>query len=517
MKTFIIPALVAACLTACFRDKGNYTYKEVSTVTITNLQESYTRVSMQDTLRIDPGLVSTNPEDTFACLWLRLPAGNLHISESDTLGTDVILDHPVTLRQGAYWLALRVTNLANGMELYQEFQLFVTTRFSVGFYLLKDAGGYSELDLHLPDGDVMPDLLERSLGERVNGAPLTLGVTLGYTYFNPEAMRSERSHVINICTETGEMQILRVEDMAPIYGHDDLFIGNVPDDVPYYLTTSGNGLMYISSEGVSFASVSSSTGTGRIGFPSTITGGYAVNPRSLLVGQTLYFFDDLNGRFITANVNGVLNAYTETNQGGATMPYSPNNITRELLYFGHNFTAQIEHEGYAIFRDATGKRYLYRLLLNNAQFYNPVRDVVEIPSSTRFSQATAFATNELDGRLIYFLHDNKLYLYDVEQKTEELLAPAGIDASAEITYFANRYYINPEDAPANFNYLAIATRDAAGRYKVHLYQTLGGKPLGAPVRVLEGNGVVRKMQYMSNQLSSSYLVNNKINHIPLSM
>jgi hypothetical protein len=225
----------------------------------------------------------------------------------------------------------------------------------------------------------------------------------------------------------------------------------------------------------------------------------------------------LNGRFISVGAFGALDAFNDLGVGGMVMPYTPNNIPHELLYFGHNFTAQIAHEGYAIFKDkaVAGKRYLYRLTLST-NLNNPVTSVVEIPSSLKFNEATSFATNERDGRLIYFLHDNKLYLYDVEQGTEEPLSPAGLGADEEITYFANRYYINRADVAANFNYLAIATH-AAGKYKVYLYEMLGGKPNGAAKRVLEGDGRVKKMQYMTNVLSTSSSNNYGSNFIPLSI
>jgi hypothetical protein len=190
-----------------------------------------------------------------------------------------------------------------------------------------------------------------------------------------------------------------------------------------------------------------------------------------------------------------------------------------MLYFGHNYTGQQDHEGYAIFQDrvAPGKRYLYRLALNYAQYHNPITSVAEISPALKFNEATYFATNELDARVIYFLHDNRLYMYDVEVGSEELLAPNDLPADEEITYVSNRYYVNPADAEANFNHIAIATHQA-GRYKLYLYDVLGGKPNGAPRRILEGEGKVVKMQYITNKfLIGPGAAQTNNNYIPLSI
>ena len=40
-----------------------------------------------------------------------------------------------------------------------------------------------------------------------------------------------------------------------------------------------------------------------------------------------------------------------------------------------------------------------------------------------------------------------------------------------------------------------------GKYKVYLYEILGGKPYGKPVRVLEGEGKVVKMHYVDPSMS----------------
>ena len=86
-------------------------------------------------------------------------------------------------------------------------------------------------------------------------------------------------------------------------------------------------------------------------------------------------------------------------------------------------------------------------------------------------------------------------MYDLEQNTEEPLSLTDMVSGEEITYISNRYWMGDAVEDNNFDYLAIATHKD-GKYKVYLYEILGGKPYGKPVRILEGEGKIVKMHYV---------------------
>ena len=95
--------------------------------------------------------------------------------------------------------------------------------------------------------------------------------------------------------------------------------------------------------------------------------------------------------------------------------------------------------------------------------------------------------------------DNEVWMYSVESGEEQRLNLNELDG--EITYVSNRYWTNDAiDSQNNFNYLAVGTHKD-GKYKVYLYEILGGKPYGKPVRVLEGEGKVVKMHYVDPSMS----------------
>ena len=146
-----------------------------------------------------------------------------------------------------------------------------------------------------------------------------------------------------------------------------------------------------------------------------------------------------------------------------------------------------------------GKHYIYQLVLG-IDPSNPIEKVTEVATSSKLNGANLFAVNELTAKVMYFVNDNQLYMYDLIQNTEELLRPTDMTTGEEITYISNRYWSGSDNADKNFDYLVFATHKD-GKYKVYLYEILGGKPYGKPVRVLEGEGKVVKMHYVDPSMS----------------
>ena len=90
-------------------------------------------------------------------------------------------------------------------------------------------------------------------------------------------------------------------------------------------------------------------------------------------------------------------------------------------------------------------------------------------------------------------------MYDLEQNTEELIVPTGMATGEEITYIKNYYWTEDTDEKDNFNYLVFATYQN-GKYKIYMYDILGGKPNGSPVRILEGEGKVVSMRFIDKSM-----------------
>ena len=100
--------------------------------------------------------------------------------------------------------------------------------------------------------------------------------------------------------------------------------------------------------------------------------------------------------------------------------------------------------------------------------------------------------------MIYFVTDGKLYSYNINEKKETELTLQGLGAGEEIVYLRNRYWTG---GTKDFNYLAVGTH-SGDRYKVYFYELQGATPTGVPVRILEGEGKVASVHYVTTEFDA---------------
>lgn len=512
-KINIIFVILFSCIiAACFDDKGNYDYSEKPQITIEGLEELYSKVAFQDILRIDPEVTSNNPEDQLSYLWTTFPPDYDSYEgiplPADTIGREKVLEYPVNLKTGKYAIQLRVTNESNGYQVYANTILETRSDFSRGFYLLKDMGDRTELDLHLPNNTVSANLLEKSLGEPLNEKAVSLGINFHYSFIGDESPDYQTTTTLNLCTENN-MRVLDLNDMSVIYDHSSMFWGEEAVETPFYMTHCVYGVAYLSSKGCYFSMQAPAwgmMGAGKFGYPGLVdgqNGEYSPNPNAAFCSysMSLFFFDELKGRFLSNDFNGSVKSFSDLGQSNEVLPYKPNGIPHKLKFFGRDQVGGVA-TGYAIFEDknTAGKHYLYKLGFKTNAYYNPIKDVVEINSSSKLNQASLIANNELTDRVIYFVTGNKLYLYNTENYSEVELSPSGFASDEEITYIGHRYWTqDSEDEEYKLNDLTIATYKD-GKYKVYMYNILEGKPTGQPNRILTGEGKVLKVHYLSPRM-----------------
>lgn len=493
-------------VSACYNEEGNYDYTEIQEIGISGIAESYTRIALQDTLRITPEVSIENNNEPFTYLWTIRSVSAANTDMGDTIGKDKALVYPVNLKQGIYDIALQVTDYRNLEKIFRT-QLLVETQFSRGFFVLKETENHTELDLHLPDQNVISNLLEKSSGHVMEGKPNSLGFKYDYYYINPETAAYELTNILTVCTEKDAL-ILKAEDMSVIYNHETMFVGEIPADEPLYIFCHPQGLGYISNEGYyqSYQLPPYSKGSGRFGIPLAIEENCQPDIHTVINGttKTVYFYDRLNQRLLCDSW-AYLYSFEETGYHGSQP--SPNHIPYQLKYLGRNEEGGISR-GYAVFKEQTGKHYIYELDFDLMKYYdssNPIISVKEVPSTSEFNAASHYAINERGAKFIYFTANAKLYLYDIELNTSRPLSFDGLPADEEITYLSNRFWTQEDDAENNFNYLAIGTHKN-GNYKIYLYNMLGGTPQGQPRQILKGQGKAVMMQYMSPKMvGNSYL------------
>ena len=502
---------------SCYEDKGNYDYTTINEVTIEFDRSTYSVVALEDNLVITPKITTTEgSEDDLSYVWAvsKIYGTNEKDIAVDTIARTRNLDWPVTLDNGRHILYFRVDNDRTGVSYYHSADVIVATRYSRGFYVLKETSGNSDLDLFIvepADGTVtpLPDVITTLHGGPIPGRPSGFGIVFQYSHLLPDGTVTCET-ALNIATDQKEIQIYGIADMNMIYDHETMFFGDdEPDETPYQMWPQVMGVCYASDKGIYFSGqmppeFSTPSASGKFGYPALGVGEIRPNPNMCMVGTSwdiiLLLFDEIEGRLVGYDMNGYSSLFDDAGPEGITPPGVPRGITHRLLFNGSNRLGFTD-SGIMIFEDAAdhSQRYLYRLEYDTWVYDNPIREIRPLPKSSGINRAQMYAMNEREALVVYYVLDNKIYMYDVGSGEETQLSPQGIGADETITYISNRWYGLEEELA--FNHLVIGT-SKGDSYKVYLYNTVGPTPNGAPVRTLEGTGKAFGLHYVSEGMNN---------------
>ena len=120
-------------------------------------------------------------------------------------------------------------------------------------------------------------------------------------------------------------------------------------------------------------------------------------------------------------------------------------------------------------------------------------------------KADHYATNGISASYIYCAEGGKLYacITNSGDFSEVEIKPEGISSGEYINFVGNQFW-DDDTTGTPFNYLIVGTQ-SGNTYKLYVYDTNGGAPVGQPIKVVQGTGKVRKVRYL-NSTSSLYMM-----------
>jgi len=158
--------LATIIMAGCYKDLGNYTYKEINDIAISNIAPQYTMM-FKDTLRIKPKLdflLDKGDTGKYSYEWTIFFLDDINETNNKLIATTRDLEYEVTAKVGKYKAWLRVRDNATGVQYQQEFKLTIQSKVYEGWLVLSDVNGMARLDmvsvLPAPIGETMiTDLL----------------------------------------------------------------------------------------------------------------------------------------------------------------------------------------------------------------------------------------------------------------------------------------------------------------------------------------------------------------------
>lgn len=176
----LLAAVATATLTSCLSDEGNYDYKELGTVDITGLDDTY-RFILQEKISLQPRIATNIDESRLTYCW-RVGA--------DTLAKTKDLEYTfVKVPTSSDPLTFEVYDKATDVRYAKAMSMSVVSPFYTGWLILADEDGKSVLDFQSYEADntFYHDLYKEVNGSDMKGSPVAVkqlnyqdGFTGGY-------------------------------------------------------------------------------------------------------------------------------------------------------------------------------------------------------------------------------------------------------------------------------------------------------------------------------------------------
>lgn len=503
--------ILSFAIVSCYSDKGNYDYKDLASTAVSGIDSMYV-CDLFSVLEISPEIETSSPtKDKYKYYWLVYNKEDYR-KPIDTLSQEATLKYVVKLPVALYQLIFEVKDTETNISKYSYSNLSVQSKYSSGWYVLKDKDGATDLDFY-SSGKVTPDLLSLSLGSPLMGKPVQLGF-VAYDYFNKETEKFEKNtRSFMVCTSK-DMQVFRISDLKVLGEFKDFFFEHVPEASPVFWFGGSEENAFLNGDKLyAYTERNGKLGISKFGFPKD--GDYQLSPiftKNATMSPLL--FDLKSGKFVTSykKPNKIL---VLEDDGLSKYPnefkgYRP-------VYFG--FLDRGMWEGgymYAILEkeDDRTRKIIYidsgnLIYFDDINFLkNRITDIYSIPTDSQMSKATCFAQSR-SFELMYYAVNGETYVFDLSNKSEQPLTQedgsALIPPGEHITYMKHIIldYVDYQDPGIKDKQdrLVVATQQQ-GRYKVYLFEPVANKVKKDPI-VFEGDGALHQVLYMSPYLNNN--------------
>lgn len=458
MKKILSAIFVAILSAGCANDKGSYDYHDINEVTISGVAGSYSVMTEVSVLHIEPTITCTmgDPDD-LEYEW----RATIDYNGSTLLGTERVLDYPVTLEPRDYSLYLRVKDPKTEVTAVNKSTLKVGTPYSRGILLSGEkADGKSDIQMLAMTTDTF--LIDNML--QISGLPESTTVrNVLYTgknnYKKLWIMAADDAYSVDLNTFKYDGTSTFEKILYPTESYSEKFVP--VDIIPHIKDRDGNE----GSGGYNRATICSD---GHV-FSSSLLmmgGEFYVDPvnrqqntpdqwdkahpnalYSLGRYNGLLYYDLTNERFCKV---GSFDSYSSPLDDfeGDIFPWNQSKVGRTMVYAENTFNqdgGSGNGNSFALMKDKQGSQYyIYKIYVSNTitkiDFYT-----INPSIATDFERAKFYAFSGRRTTLFYTV-DSKLYAYDYNKGNEKcyLLKDFGSD---QISLMQFDTQIEPSDNP----------------------------------------------------------------------
>ena len=447
---------------SCYEDKGNYSYGELETIKISNVESEYTKIYLDERLQIDPQVETSDPHADLKYKWTFL-------GDTIALSSQLALDTFMSWKPASYNLVLQVTNSNTGYTVYKQTKVTVNTEFSIGWYVLKDDGSVADLDLYT-DTKLIPNVIQRVNGTPLQGRGEKISFFADHDVFDADNNKYSGKAILFCLTDKD------INGIDAVTAHrwrefEDLFFEQPEKREPGCMAEGIVGAFMINN-GKVYPLELSSASNGKFGTKRHLNGdynNYYLSKYAYCDGfkYDLLVYDTVSCSFCTASAR---QDYMSVPKDGEASEMSGQNTNKELLYLGSR-TFMMGTHAYAVLQDKSDPdlkmiskiKIIVRanFFISGLEFSN---DTLEVNSPAWKAEGYTMSHSE---EVMYFVADGKLYSQNVAgkkgQPTVEFEIPAGEKAT-----FIKSQYLNKKNFLYNSNYVILGT-EINGTYKIRCF------------------------------------------------
>lgn len=509
---------ITATLSSCFKEYEADTLIDREVITVVGLDSIYVVSSGVDNLQITLD-VNSNESGELTYEWYYFNPNQNTNSADEVLTMTLIseekdLDCVIGAAPNSYTLLVQVTNNTTGYMSTHTSSLTVVTEFSRGWFILKDNGYETDLDMFQINNDnyyvIDGSTPASDLLTAINGEPLK-GKAVSYDYiYTIPVFDDALGYYTNT---TSGAAILASEDMgyydiatlARTRDLSDLFIAPQTSLSPEVFTVFNSGVTsyattFVDGGALYTSSYMSGTNpTGMFGVPvkwDYSTYNYRLAPFVYVGMMNNTMFDEISNSFVSVSATGgtmsSLADYSSYYPG--TGAVSPSNLGLDMVHMARIGTS-MDYAANCIMQDPnTGAKYIYKA----AGFTVVVYEIGEITSDLKMYDAETYACSSNEYRL-YYAVDNVVYssLVNVAPFADAVEFTA--DADEKVAFIKHVLvegaYGYDDYGTTYYDHIAVATYKGEGdnaTYTIRFFARNSGGTFGAETVEyrLTGNGGV---------------------------
>jgi hypothetical protein len=513
VQTWVLVIMIILA-TSCYKDNNVYDYSESEEITISGIEKSYSKLSLIDKIQIDPTVESNDPNAEFEYFWgIYETNAQGYAPKLDTIAKTKALDYLVTQPAKIWMMVFGAKNINTGYTKLVRSKINVKTQFTRGWYVLKDDGSKTDVDLFLTPTTIIPDLTKQNTKKEnvfnfVNKKQLDgKAIMLGF-YANYQSDILVPNDFVNtrglFMVSDNDISVVDINTFKEIHGFNSLFYETPTKKAPNAVLAAYDNLFLINDgklHGISTNSYNAGL-FGGIQLRDDMNTPYKISKYFIAHSNANpVFFDENSSSFLTAEGAG---SELKSLVDHSDTDFPSTNMNKDLLFMSvreFNY-AIIGLTAYAIFQDKIDPsvKLLAHITYAGGWFKKSMKiDKTTINTTDKLYNANIYTLN-INESMMYFVNNNEVWSRNLANDFEQLqfTPPAG----EVITYIRHRKL--KEDyrfvSVFDYNYVMIGTSSGTN-YKVYVFQKSSGNLAATPDFVLEGTGTVRDVMYMSPKVN----------------